>query len=139
MDGRIERYDLMKLYHIHRVYEVERRRIQKLSKHKPKTSKRLLGRYSRRERSRSRDFMYKLTTSIARELKESSAGAVMGKLKWIKHNVLDRSKEWNRKISKWDARALQFMLEYKLRRIGLQARYVNSRNTSRTSPSALEA
>ncbi|MEM3569622.1 MAG: hypothetical protein QXI20_08800, partial [Candidatus Jordarchaeales archaeon] len=31
IDGEIRRYDLRKLYHIHRVYEVKRQRIQKLS------------------------------------------------------------------------------------------------------------
>jgi IS605 OrfB family transposase len=59
--------------------------------------------------------MRKLTAEIARKLEESKSGAVMGKLKWIKHNVLDRSKEWNRKILKWDARTFQSMLEYNLK------------------------
>jgi len=36
IDGRVERYDLRELYHIHRVYEEKKRRIQKLSKRKPK-------------------------------------------------------------------------------------------------------
>jgi putative transposase len=124
----------MKLYHIHRVYEAKLQRIQKLSKDKPKTSKKPLRKYSRRERNRARDFMHKLTTAMARELRESNSGAIMKKLKGVKHRVLNKSKEWNRKISKWDARIFQFMLEYKLRWLGLPVRYVNPRNTSRTCP-----
>ncbi|MCD6312574.1 MAG: hypothetical protein J7L79_02015 [Thaumarchaeota archaeon] len=49
INGRIIRYDLKKLYHIHRVYEVKRKRIQKLSKHKPKTAKKLMQKYSKKE------------------------------------------------------------------------------------------
>ena len=35
IDGRVVRYDLKQLYHIHRVYEIKRKRVQKLAKHKP--------------------------------------------------------------------------------------------------------
>ena len=48
INGRIVRFDLRELYHIHRVYEEKRRRIQKLSKTKPKTAKRLMQKYSKR-------------------------------------------------------------------------------------------
>ncbi|MEM0452802.1 MAG: hypothetical protein QW382_06810 [Nitrososphaerota archaeon] len=50
--------------------EVKRQRIQKLSKIKPLTSKKLLEKYSRREKNRAKDFMHKLTTQMVRELKE---------------------------------------------------------------------
>ncbi len=77
IDGGIERYNLKKLYHIHRVYEIKRQKIQKLVKFKPKTSRRLLMKYSKRERSRAKDFVHKLTTKIARELKENNRGATL--------------------------------------------------------------
>ena len=134
MDGGIERYDLRRLYHIHRVYEAKRQRIQRLSKFKPKTSRRLLQRYSSRERNRAKDFMHKLTTEIAERLKESSSGAVMEKLKGIKHNVLNRSRKQNRKLSKWNARTFQLMLEYKLKWLELPVKYVDAKNTSKTCP-----
>lgn len=134
IDGRIERYDLRKLYHIHRTYEVKRQTIQRLSKFKPKTSRRLLKKYSNRERNRAKDFMHKLTTQIAKKLEESNTGAVMEKLKGIKHRILNGSRTQNRKLSKWDARAFQFMLEYKLGWIGLPAKYVDAKNTSKTCP-----
>jgi len=134
IDGRIERCDLRKLYHIHRAYEAKRQRIQKLSKLKPKTSKRLLQRYSRREKNRARDFLHRLTTEIAKKLSEVNSGAIMERLKGIKQNVLNRSKEQNRKLSKWNARTFQSMLDYKLKWLGLPVKYVDAKNTSKTCP-----
>ena len=42
INGRIVRYDLKRLCHIHRVYENKRRKIQQLAKHKPRTAKKLM-------------------------------------------------------------------------------------------------
>ncbi len=63
INGKVVKYDLRQLYHIHRAYEEKRRRIQKLSKHKPRTAERLMQKYSRRERNRAKDLMHKLTAS----------------------------------------------------------------------------
>ncbi|MCS7121598.1 MAG: transposase [Archaeoglobaceae archaeon] len=93
VNGEVKRYDLREPYHIHKVYEVKRQRIQKLSKNKPKTSKRLLRKYSNRERNRARDFMHKLTTDIVRELKENGCGAILEDLKNIKKRILKRLKK----------------------------------------------
>ncbi|MEM2361297.1 MAG: transposase, partial [Candidatus Jordarchaeales archaeon] len=133
IDGEIRRYDLRKLYHIHRVYEVKRQRIQKLSKIKPLTSKKLLKKYSRREKSRAKDFMHKLTASIARELKEKNCGAILENLKGVKRRILNGSKKMNRKLSKWNARTLQFMLEYKLKWLNLPVN-VDPKNSSKVCP-----
>ncbi|MEM0259479.1 MAG: transposase [Thermoproteota archaeon] len=134
INGEIKRYDLKELYHIHRVYEVKRRRVQKLSKIKPNTSRRLLEKYSGREENRAKDFMHKLTTATVRELKEVRSGAILEDLKNIKEKVLRKSKENNRKLSKWNARTFQFMLEYKLLWNGLPVKYVNPKNSSKTCP-----
>jgi putative transposase len=134
IDGRVERYDLKKLYHIHRVHEIKRQKAQSLSRFKPKTSKRLLRKYSRREKNRAKEFMHKLTTAIARELERTKSGAIMERLKGIKYRVLNRSKQQNRKLSKWNARTFQFMLEYKLKWLGLPVKYVDAKNTSKTCP-----
>jgi len=134
INGGVKRYDLKELYHIHRVYEAKRQRIQRLSELKPKASEKLMQKYSRRERNRAKDFMHKLTTEIAGELKESNSGAIMEKLKGIKQRVLSNSKEQNRKLSKWNARTFQFMLEYKLKWLGLPVKYVDAKNTSKTCP-----
>ncbi|MEM3575973.1 MAG: transposase [Thermoproteota archaeon] len=134
INGEIKRYDLRELYHIHRTYETKRQRIQKLSKIKPETSKRLLEKYSKREENRAKDFMHKLTTATVRELKEVRSGAILEDLKNIKEKVLRKSKENNRKLSKWNARTFQFMLEYKLKWLGLDVKYVNPANSSKTCP-----
>ncbi|MEM2374562.1 MAG: transposase [Thermoproteota archaeon] len=134
MDGEVKRYDLRELYHVHRVYEVKRQRMQKLSKIKPLTSKKLLKKYSGREKSRAKDFMHKLTTQIARGLKEKNCGAILEDLKGVKRRILNGSKDMNRKLSKWNARTFQFMLEYKLKWNGLPVKYVNPANTSKTCP-----
>ncbi|MEM0259542.1 MAG: transposase [Thermoproteota archaeon] len=134
INGEIKRYDLRELYHIHRTYETKRQRIQKLSKFKPLTSKRLLEKYSKREENRAKDFTHKLTTSIAEELKEKNCGAIMERLKSVKYKILNHSKKMNRKLSKWNARTFQFMLEYKLLWDGLPVKYVNPANSSKTCP-----
>ncbi|MEM3385383.1 MAG: transposase [Nitrososphaeria archaeon] len=134
IDGKVKHYDLRGLYHIHRAYEVKRQRMQKLSKLKPETSKRLLKKYSRRERNRAKDLIHKLTANIARELKEVQSGVILEELRNIKDRVLNGSKNMNRKLSKWNVRMFQFTLEYKLKWLGLPVKYVNPRNSSKTCP-----
>jgi len=134
INGKIVRYNLKRLYHIHRVYEKIRKRIQKLSKYKPKTGKRLMEKYSRRERNRAKDLMHKLTTKITRELADLKSGAILENLRNIKSRVLNRTKSLNRKLSKWNARQFQFMLEYKLKWLGLPVKYINPKNSSKTCP-----
>ena len=134
INGRIVRFDLRELYHIHRVYEEKRRRIQKLSKTKPKIAKKLMQKYSKRERNRARDLMHKITTTIVRELVSIKHGAILEDLRNIKDRILNGSKDLNRKLSKWDYRTFQFMLEYKLKWFGLPVKYVNPSNSSKTCP-----
>ncbi len=134
INSEVRRYDLKPLYHIHRVYEVKRQRIQRLSKLKPKTSEKLLKKYSCREKNRVKDFLHKLTTTIAKELKELRSGAILENLRSIKGRVLNGSRRSNRMLSKWNARDFQFMLEYKLLWNGLPVKYINPRNSSRTCP-----
>ncbi len=134
INGEVRRYNLKTLYHVHRVYEIKRQRIQKLSKFKPKTSEKLLEKYSHREKNRVKDFMHKLTTAIVKDLVKLGSGAILENLQGIKDRVLNSSKRNNRKLSKWNARQFQFMLEYKLKWLGLPVKHVNPKNSSRTCP-----
>jgi len=134
INGKVVKYDLRQLYHIHRAYEEKRRRIQKLSKHKPRTAERLMQKYSRRERNRAKDLMHKLTARIAGEPKELQSGAILEDLKDIKSKVLHGTKGLNRRLSKWNARTFQLMLGYKLKWLGLPVKYVNPSYSSRTCP-----
>jgi len=133
INGRIVRFDLRELYHIHRVYEEKRRKIQKLSKTKPKTAKKLMKKYSKREKNRVMDIMHKITTTIVRELISIRNGAILENLKNFKDRILNGGKV-NRKLSKWNYRMFQFMLEYKLRWFGLPVKHVNPANSSKTCP-----
>lgn len=62
------RVSLTKLFHIHRVYELKRKKLQSLASGKPSLKKALV-KYSRRERNRAKDFAHKLTTMLARAFK----------------------------------------------------------------------
>ncbi|MCD6369088.1 MAG: IS200/IS605 family accessory protein TnpB-related protein [Thermoproteales archaeon] len=53
---------------------------------------------------------------------------VRRKVDWI----LNRSRDLNRKLSKWNARTFQFMLEYKLKWLGLPVKCINPENSSGT-------
>jgi len=57
--------DLSKLYHIHRVHEVKRRKAQSIVAKKPSVEL-VVTRHGERERNRARDFIHKLTTMLTR-------------------------------------------------------------------------
>jgi putative transposase len=100
--------DLTELFHIHRVYEIKRRRIQQRASRKPSLRK-VLARYSRRERNRAKDFVHKLTTLIASEFE----GYVHGFENLRKEKMLSNSREHNRRITKSDWRAIITLMSYK--------------------------
>ncbi|MEM0332579.1 MAG: zinc ribbon domain-containing protein [Archaeoglobaceae archaeon] len=61
-------------------------------------------------------------------------GAILEELKGLKRRILSGSRNVNRKPSKWNARMFQFMLEYKLKWLGLPVKYINQANSSKTCP-----
>ena len=63
--------------------------------------------------------MHKITATIARELVSIKHGVILEDLRNIKDRILDGSNDLNRKLSKWNCRTFQFMLEYKLKWFGL--------------------
>jgi putative transposase len=113
--------DLTELFHIHRVYEIKRQRIQQRASRKPSLRK-VLAKYSRRERNRANDFVHKLTTFIASEFKNY----VHGFENLRKENMLNSSKKHNRNISKSDWRAIITLMSYKSKVVIL-----NPKNSSR--------
>jgi putative transposase len=115
------RIDLTKLFHIHRVYEVKRAGLQQRASKKPSLRK-VLAKYSRRERNRSRDFIHKLTTSIASEFD----GFVHGFEDLRKERMFNGSKEHNRNISKSSWKTIIEFMSYKSRVILL-----NPKNSTR--------
>ncbi|MEM0041886.1 MAG: transposase [Candidatus Korarchaeum sp.] len=118
------RIDLGKLFHIHRVYELKRKRLQPKASKKP-SLKRVLAKYSRRERNRAKNFVHKLTTFLSREYK----GYVHGFEDLRKDKMFRRGKnarKHNREIAKSDWKIIQSLMSYKSRVV-----FLNPKDTSR--------
>ena len=115
------RIDLTRLFHIHRVYEVKRRRLQQKASKKPSLRK-VLTKYSRRERNRANDYIHKLTTSITREFD----GIVHGFEYLRKERMFNGSKKHNRDISKSSWKTIIAFMSYKSRVVLL-----NPKNSTR--------
>jgi len=102
------RIDLTKLFHIHRVYELKRKRLQQKASKKLSLRK-VLAKYSKRERNRAKNCIHKLTTFIARRFK----GYIHGFEHLRKNRMLNGSKEHNRNISKSDWKTIMTLMSYK--------------------------
>ena len=131
MDGFYNRgwikVDLKPLYTLHIIYENKRRKIQSLVKKKPKTAKRLMKKYSQRERNRVKDFLHKLTTKLAKEFKDYEHGFE----DLEKQGMYNGRRTHNRVISKQNwKQAIQFM---KYKAFGVRAD-IDPRGTSSTCP-----
>ncbi|MEM3869802.1 MAG: transposase [Candidatus Korarchaeum sp.] len=118
------RIDLGKLFHIHRVYELKRGRLQSKASKKP-SLKRILAKYSRRERNRAKDFVHKLTTSLSRKYRSY----IHGFEDLRKEGMFRRGKnarKHNRKVAKSDWKIIQSLMSYKSRVV-----FLNPKDTSR--------
>ncbi|MEM0079730.1 MAG: transposase [Nitrososphaerota archaeon] len=102
------RYDLRKLYHIHRVYELKRQRLQSLASKKP-SIKKILKKYSMRERSRAKDSLHKLTTEISKKY----ADYLHAVEDLEKEDMLNDSREHNRIIKKSNWKTIIKLMAYK--------------------------
>jgi len=116
------RIDLTRLFHIHRVYEIKRRRMQRKAS-KKSSLRRVLAKYSRREKDRAEDFIHKLTTSIAGRFK----GYIHGFEGLRKNRMLNGLRRHNnRNISKSDWKTIIALMDYKAKTVIL-----NPRNSTR--------
>ncbi|MEM4543464.1 MAG: hypothetical protein QXE61_00005, partial [Nitrososphaerota archaeon] len=102
------RYDLRKLYHIHRTYELKRKRLQSLASKKP-SIKKILKKYSMRERNEVRDFTHKLTTEISKKY----ADYIHAFEDLHKEAMLNDSREHNRIIKKSNWKTIVKLMSYK--------------------------
>jgi len=100
--------DLTLLFHIHRVYEIKRKRLQSLAS-KKYSIRSILAKYSRREKNRAKDFVHKLTKEISREFKNYAHG--FEDLR--KKNMFNCSKEHNRRIAKTNWKMITSFMSYK--------------------------
>jgi putative transposase len=111
------RIDLTKLFHIHRVYEVKRKRLQQKASKKPSLRK-ILAKYSKREKNRAKDFVHKLTAFMSKKFK----GYIHGFEDLRKERMLNSSKEHNRNISKTNWKMIITLISYKSRFVLLNPR-----------------
>lgn len=102
------RVDLTQLFHIHRIYELKRRKLQSIASKKPEI-KEMLRKYSKRERNRSKDLVHKISTLLSQRFK----GYIHGFEKLRKEGMVTRSKQHNRRITKSDWKMLQSLMGYK--------------------------
>jgi len=102
------RIDLAGLFHIHRAYETKRRRVQQKASKKPSLRK-IMAKYSKRERNRVKDIVHKLTTAIAGEFKS----CVHGFEDLRKSRMLNGSKVHNRNTSKSNWKTIIAFMSYK--------------------------
>ncbi len=129
MDGFSPRYgwirvDLRYLYHIHRVHEVKRRRVQ--SKASKKSSlKTIVSKHGEREKNRARDYIHKLTTQLSKMF----PNAVHGFEDLDKQGMRNRSKKHNRDVAKQNWKQIIQYMSYKSR-----VKLVDPKNTSSTCP-----
>ena len=119
------RVDLKPLYTLHITYENLRRKIQRLSKTKPKTAKRLMQKYSQRYRNRVKDFLHKLTTKLANEFKDYEHGFE----NLEKQGMFTKRKTHNRVISKQNWKQIIQLMSYKA-----NIRLLNPYNSTKTCP-----
>ncbi|MEM3489771.1 MAG: transposase, partial [Nitrososphaerota archaeon] len=131
-----EKVELKKLYEIRAHCFKKRRKIQKLSKIKPKTAEKLMQKYSKREKRRVNNMLHKITTDITRELAGKGLSPIFEKLKGLNYNSTRNryAKCRNRKVSSLPYRKIQSFIEYKMAWLGYKTQYVDAKNTSKTCP-----
>jgi len=117
------RVDLKPLYTLHITYENLRRKIQRLSKKKPKTAKRLMQKYSSRYRNKVKDFLHKLTAELANEFRDYEHGFE----NLERRGMFGRCRTKNRVISKQNWKQIVALMSYKA-----SVRLLNSRYSTKT-------
>ena len=118
---------------IRSAYFEKRRRIQRLSKHKPITSKRLMSKYSKRERNRIKDRCHKIAKSIVSVAKANGWGIILEDLKGMRDRI-HYGRKMNRRLHAIPFRKIQSCIEYKAKIEGLPVIYVDARSTSSLCP-----
>lgn len=126
----VYRWDTSELRRIYWAYHEIRRRIQAIKG--PRRS-RLLRKYSRRLRNRTRDLCHKIMRAMVDTAVGLKAGVIMEDLKGIKRR--NRGRRMNKRLNGfWPVRRLQFYIDYKAKLAGLPTHYVSPRGTSSRCP-----
>jgi len=129
LDGFSPRYgwikiDSIKLYHIHRVHEIKRKKAQSVAGKKPSLREKVQ-RHGCRERNRAKDFVNQLAAKLARMF----PNVVHGFEDLNKTGMFNESKEHNREISKQNWKQIVQAMSYKT-----DVKLVDPKYTSTTCP-----
>ncbi|MEM4600987.1 MAG: zinc ribbon domain-containing protein [Sulfolobales archaeon] len=95
--------------------------------------RRAIKRHSERIRSIAWDYAHKLGDRVAKIANEHSSTIVLEDLGNLRNNV-NRSNSFNKKLSLWFYRKIQFTISYEALERRLAVRYVNPMKTSSTCP-----
>jgi len=95
--------------------------------------RRAIRRHGERIRSIAWDYAHKIGDRIAELAVEHSSTIVLENLSNLRNNV-NRSNSFNKKLSLWFYRRVQFTISYEALERGLAVRYVNPGKTSSTCP-----
>jgi putative transposase len=118
---------------VHTTYFQIRRHIQKLGKEKPKTTQKLLQKYSIKEKQKTRDLCHKISRVIVDFAKQHNFGIIMEELKGIRQRI-NLGRMLNRRLHSWNFRRIQLYIDYKAKLAGLPVIYVNPKGTSSLCP-----
>jgi len=127
------RLDIYKVKRIHDEHSKKREKIQKKLAKKPHKMRKILKKYSGREKRRVEDYLHKISSIIVSEAVKCNAKIVMENLKHTRNSANRKSKSI-RRLNRWNFRKLQFFIEYKAKWNGLSVDHVNPRKTSSLCP-----
>jgi len=129
------RLDIYKVKRIHDEYSKKRERIQRKLAKKPLKMRRILTKYSEREKRRVNDLLHKVSCLIVKEADRYNAKIVMEDLKGI-GNSINRieNKRFRRRLHRWNFKRLESFIEYKANWRDLDVEYVSPSYTSSLCP-----
>ena len=95
--------------------------------------RRAIKRHGERVRGIAFDYAYKLGKIVAELADRHNSAIVLENLKNVRENA-KKTRDFNKKLSLWFYRRIQFAIEYKALEKGLETIYVNPRKTSSRCP-----
>ncbi|AAB98747.1 TPA: IS200/IS605 family element transposase accessory protein TnpB [Methanocaldococcus jannaschii] len=128
------RLDVYKLKRIHENFSKKREKIQKKLSNKPMKLKTLMEKYSGREKRKVEDYLHKISKFLISEALKYNVKILMEDLTNIREAVNKKSKNFRRRLNRWNFSKLQFFIEYKAKWDGLDVEYVNPSRTSKLCP-----
>ncbi len=136
-DGKViktVRLDIYKVKRIHDEYSKKRQKIQKKLAKKPIKMRKILKKYSGREKRRVENFLHKVSKIIVREAEKYNAKIIMENLNNLRNTINKTNKNLRRRLNRWNFRKLQLFIEYKAKWNNLPVKYSNAEYTSRLCP-----